>query len=133
MVETFLEWEQCMMISISTAPCVSTDCWKRWWTMGANSLLHSLRHQSLILLGTGASFGLIFTNYFLTSSTCSVIGCPFSLIRVSNSKCTLLDEISSFKSSKEDVHFVRYMVFIFHTYYFFLLFVTSYHLHTMPY
>ena len=51
--------------------CVSTDCWKRWWTMEANSL----KHLPLILSGPGTFFGLIFASYFLTSSTCSVIGC----------------------------------------------------------
>ena len=90
--------------------------------MGANSLLHSHRHLPLILSGPGAFFGLIFGSSFLTSSTCSVIRCPFSLFRVSNycAQCSLLDEISSFKSSKEDVHLVLYLVFVFYTYSFFL-------------
>ena len=43
-----------------------------------------------------------------------------------------MDEISSFKSSKENVHFVRYLVFVFYTDSFFLLFVTSYHLYSKP-
>ena len=114
--------------------CVSTDCWKRSWTMGANSLLHSLRHLPLILSGPGAFFGLIFASSFLTSSTCSVIGCPFSLFRVSNSSArSRVKSVVSNRAKKMFISFATWfsfstqILFSFSSYH-----LTSYHLQAMP-
>ena len=66
--------------------CVCTDCWKRWWTMGVSSLQHSLRHLPLHDLVRDRSFLWInLCKFLFTSSTCSVIGCPFFTVSVSNS------------------------------------------------
>ena len=81
--------------------------------MGANSLLHSLRHLLLILSGPGAFFGLIFASSVLTSSNCSVIGCPFSLFRVSNSsarswtRCLFIRDFQDGESISEVIFWIR--------------------------
>ena len=120
-----------MTITISTAPCVCLPTagrdGGRW-----GPVLCSLRHLTLLLLGPGAFFGLIFASSILISSTCSVIPCPFSLFRVYNSIAP--SWMKSVVSNRAKTMFISFTAwFSFSTQICFLLFVTSYHLHTMPY